>query len=146
MPATPIDPTVNGTPTNVSELGPDFRVDAGTGRSVGVYVEQGPEWLAALLVDPPMWLVFFVAGVCCLLAAGALWSYQRHGIDRAVVEGIARNLVVVGCVGTSVYALRSWTSLSYLEDVVFGLAIGLAAAVVLFHAAVRPMIEAKWIG
>jgi hypothetical protein len=75
MPQTPT-PTANGTASET------ILVNAsGTGGSelVAVQVEQGPRWLAALVVDPPAWLTLGLSLVALVAISLAALAIKRNG-------------------------------------------------------------------
>lgn len=120
-----------------------FVVERGS-RDVLVAVKQGPEWLAALLFNPPELLLPFLAAAVCLLGAGALWKLRQYGIDADTVEGIGFNLAIIGCVAGAVLGLRSWAAFSYAVDAGGGFVIGMVAAWGLRRWLIRPLVAEHW--
>lgn len=91
-------------------------------------VEQGPRWLAELLVAPPWWLLAIVAGLSIGSLGLAAYVLHRDGVDAEVQAEMLSNGVTAGsCLLGTVAAVRV-LNVTYVGDVAIGALVGLAVA------------------
>lgn len=97
-------------------------------------VEQGPEWLAELFVNPPGWLSAAVIGgilLVLLVIAFALASIADDldaAEKRALGLEMAQVLLIVGLMGGATKLLVEGADLPYWIDVLGGSTLGFASA------------------
>jgi hypothetical protein len=87
-------------------------------------VEQGPDWLAALLVDPPM-ITYVVAGVLVLGVIGlVVAAHRRDPLDRHDAREMLASIAIVGGCGLGAWVFKELAIAGYLVDVLGGWAVG----------------------
>lgn len=122
----------NSTETDIEfngTLDPDDPIDPenvdGVGiESDGVVVEQGPEFVVDLFVNPPWWVPVGMVVIAIIVIALAALGYRRHGIDEDVLEEMLQIGSIVIAIAAVAKILAAFLSLPYVADVLCGTAIG----------------------
>ncbi len=116
----------------------DIRVDAGC-----IKVEQGPEWLARLLYDPPSFVEIGVFVIAIVVVGLAYLGYRNVNDDAnaktEVSIEMAQNALVVVFALLLTSLLVEVATLPYVLDVALGGGGGWLAAMVLTKATRRAM-------
>lgn len=96
-------------------------------------IAQGPQWLADLLVDPPLWVLGVLVGltVVCLGFAGV--ALRRHGLNDDILREQGEVLIIVLSIVAVTQMLTSNAELPYLADVAGGTVGGFAIAKTVFY-------------
>lgn len=95
-----------------------------SGLERGYCVEQGPDWLAGLIVHPPGWFYAVVAGVLIAVALFAAAAWRREPFDHRDGREALASIAIVGCCGLGALAARQLLTLPYLVDLLGGWAVG----------------------
>lgn len=95
-----------------------------SGAAADYCVKQGPEWLAGLLVDPPM-ITYVVAGVVVLGVIGlTVLAHRRDPLDRDDAREMLASIVIVGGCGLGAWTFKELAIAGYIVDVLGGWAVG----------------------
>lgn len=94
-----------------------------------VEVEQGPEWLVELAIDPPAWVLVVLVAIAVAVIGLAALGYRRNGgLDQEVLEEMGQ----IGTIVLSIMACAElWTltfEFGYVVDVLGGTVVGYAIA------------------
>lgn len=101
-----------------------------SGGTADYCVEQGPEWLAGLLVDPPL-ITYVVAALLVVgVAALVVVAHRREPLDRADAREMLASVAIVGACGLGAWVFKELAIAGYLVDVLGGWAIGGGVGVV----------------
>lgn len=97
--------------------------------------QQGPQWLADVLLTPPWWLqaIVIMLAVLAALLAGYRLSQRGWEVDPVTQYSMLELTAVVVGVIAVVGALRSWASFPYWVDVVGGAFLGWFGTQVLIY-------------
>lgn len=100
----------------------------------GYCVEQGPEWLAGLLVAPPGW----VYALAALLVVGAIGfaaaAHRREPITQADVRDALGSIAIVGGCGLGAFVFRELAWFPYVVDLALGWGVGAGVGLVVASA------------
>jgi len=90
----------------------------------GYCVEQGPEWLAKVVVNPPGWVYAVLAALLGALLGFIVLAHRREAIGAHDVRDVLGSLSIVGAIGLSTLAVRELGWFGYLGDLAVGWAVG----------------------
>jgi hypothetical protein len=85
-----------------------------------VRVEQGPEWFAQLLYDPPLWAQQVVPLLIGLVGATTLYALWKVGLPDEALAEITQNIGIIAGVGVATMVLVETGSFGYHVDVLVG--------------------------
>ena len=102
--------------------------DAGSNKTV--CVEQGPDWLAALLYGPPWWVYVALALVGVGALALAVYAHRVEPLGRQDLRDALGSVAIVAGCGLGAWAMQEIASTGYLTDLAVGWAVGGAVGIV----------------
>lgn len=129
---------MSGTPT-----APPTSSNWGSYNDTIVRVEQGPEWLAQLFYDPPLWAQQTLPLIVGLFGAAALYAIWRVGLPDAALAEMGENIAIIAGVGLVTLLLVKTGLFPYWVDVSVG---WLAGWLIGRTVARQVAIPAAWLG
>jgi hypothetical protein len=105
-----------------------------------IVIEQGPEWLAMLLYDPPTVLVWALVAVAVATVAGGVYALTRVDVSPTALREIASNLVLATSIAVATHLSVTRLAVGYVLDV----GIGVVAGVLLTEMLVRAYDRLSW--
>lgn len=108
--------------------------------STPIIVEQGPDWLALLLFDPPAALVWGLVVIVAATVVGAIYALTRVDISADALREIGSNLLLAASIGVGTQLSVTTLAVGYALDV----GIGVVAGILLTELLVRAYDRLSW--